>query len=150
MNDLKSQTENTTQKKITALNNASFLYDQLIDIYEKEYDQVFKSKDNDWRLKHDYKNLKDLDYQPQQLDQPDQAPPLWILSNDKFNKLKYHILSVKNNRSRTSSDGDQYDFSYMKRLIKDIANNKFTRDDVTNEVKDNRFYVDEIKRLKRN
>ena len=88
MNDLKSQTENTTQKKKTALNNASFLYDQLIDIYKKEYDQVFKSKDNDWRLKHDYKNLKDLDYQPQQLDQPDQAPPLWIQSNDKFNKLK--------------------------------------------------------------
>ena len=48
------------------------VYDELIDIYKKEYDQVFKSRDNDWNLKHDLKNLKNLDYQPDQLQQPHQ------------------------------------------------------------------------------
>ena len=48
------------------------LYKGLIDVYKKKYVQIFKSKDNDWRLKHDYKNLKDLDYQPDQLQQPNQ------------------------------------------------------------------------------
>ena len=38
------------------------LYDELVNIYKKEYDQVFNSKDKDWIQKHDYKNLKDLDY----------------------------------------------------------------------------------------
>ena len=50
-NDPKSKYENTNQKKITVTKNASLLYNELIDIYEKEYDQVFKSKDNNWRLK---------------------------------------------------------------------------------------------------
>ena len=41
---------------------ALLLYDKLVDIYKKEYDQTSESKDEGWRLKHDYKNLKDLDY----------------------------------------------------------------------------------------
>ena len=30
---------------------------------KKEYQQVFESKNENWRKKHDCKNLKDLDYQ---------------------------------------------------------------------------------------
>ena len=37
------------------------LYDELISICKKEYNQTFKSKDKDWRQIHDHKNLKDLD-----------------------------------------------------------------------------------------
>ena len=48
------------------------LYDELVNIYKKEYDQVFNSKDKDWIQKHDYKNLKDLDYRRDQ-SQPDQS-----------------------------------------------------------------------------
>ena len=47
------------------------LYDVLIKIYKKENNQVFKSKDKHWKQKHNYKNLKDLNYQPVQI-QPDQ------------------------------------------------------------------------------
>ena len=47
------------------------LCDELIEIYKKEYGQAFKSKDKKWNLRHDYKNLKDLDYQPDQQQQPD-------------------------------------------------------------------------------
>ena len=32
-------------------------------MYKKEYEQVFKTKDEDWKKKHDYKNLKDFSFQ---------------------------------------------------------------------------------------
>ena len=52
------------------------LYDVLVRIYKKEYNQVFKSKDEEWRQKHYHKNLKDLDYQPDRPQQSDQPQPL--------------------------------------------------------------------------
>ena len=39
-------------------------YHELVSVYKKEYGQTFKHKDKEWRQKHDYKNLKQLDYQP--------------------------------------------------------------------------------------
>ena len=38
-------------------------------------------KDKSWRLKHDYKNIKDFDYQsdqPQHCHQPQQSDPLML------------------------------------------------------------------------
>ena len=66
---VKSQNNERRQKKITVVKNASFLHDQLINFYKKEYDQAFKSKDEGWRQKNDYKNLKYLDYHRYQLQQ---------------------------------------------------------------------------------
>ena len=63
LSDVKSQNEITKQKNITVLKNASLLYNKWIDMYKKEYEQVFENKDENWRKKHDYKNLKDLSYQ---------------------------------------------------------------------------------------
>ena len=40
------------------LKNVSLLYDELISIYKQEYNQVFESKDKEWRLKHDLKTKK--------------------------------------------------------------------------------------------
>ena len=37
------------------------------------YSQAFESKDEDWRQKYDYKNLKDLDYKLHKSKQPDQS-----------------------------------------------------------------------------
>ena len=51
------------------------LCDVLVRIYTKEYNQVFKCKDEDQRQKNDYKNLKDLAYQPDQ-PEPDQPQQL--------------------------------------------------------------------------
>ena len=45
------------------LKNASLLYDKLVYMYKQECEQVFESKDESWRKRHDYKNLKDLDYE---------------------------------------------------------------------------------------
>ena len=61
------------------LKKASILYDELIKIYKKECGQIFKSKDKDWRLKHNFKNLKDLGYQPDQPQQYDKLKlPKWV------------------------------------------------------------------------
>ena len=46
-------------------------YHELVSVYKKEYGQTFKHKDKEWRQKHDYKNLKQLDYEPNEL-QPDE------------------------------------------------------------------------------
>ena len=69
---VKSQNKKTMQKKTTVLKNALLLYDKLFSIYNKEYSQVLESKEENWRQKHDYKNLKDLDSKPDQADQPRQ------------------------------------------------------------------------------
>ena len=63
LNDVKSQNKITKQKKITVLKNASLLYSKWIDMYKKEHEQIFENKDENWRKKHDYKNMKDFSYQ---------------------------------------------------------------------------------------
>ena len=55
------------------LKNASLPYCKLINVYKKEYEQVFENKDKDWRKKHDYKNLKDYSYQVNKVDKVDNA-----------------------------------------------------------------------------
>ena len=49
LNSFKSQSDNTMQKKADVLKNAAQLYNKWIDMYEKEYEQVFKSKSEDWK-----------------------------------------------------------------------------------------------------
>ena len=120
----------------------------MINVNKKEYGQVFESKDKGWKLKHDYKNLKDLDYQPDQPQKPDQELSLWIESEDRFNELKNHILSVKDNALKTSTSDNHYNFNGMKKLIKDITNNKITIDDVINKVKKISSHVNKIESLR--
>ena len=40
-------------------------------MYKKEYEQVFKTKDEDRKKKHDYKHLKDFSYQADKVNQAD-------------------------------------------------------------------------------
>ena len=76
---VKSENEDTEKRKIKVLKNASLLSHELNSIYKKEYDQVFKSKGKNGRLKHNFSNLKDLDYQADKLQrdklQPDKLQP---------------------------------------------------------------------------
>ena len=44
LQDIKSKTQERKQKKISALNISLLLYDELVRIYKKEYDQVFENK----------------------------------------------------------------------------------------------------------
>ena len=42
-----------------------------------------------------------------------------------------------------------YDFNYMKKLIKNIANNKIKKDDAFVSLKENSAYIEEIKNLEK-
>ena len=83
-----------SKQKITLLKNASLLYNKWIDIYKKECEQVFENKDENWRKKHDYKNLKDFSYQVDEVNkaekedenETDQELPPWI----KVTKRRFH------------------------------------------------------------
>ena len=50
LESVESQNQNTKQKKINVLKNISLLYNVLINIYKKEYNQIFKSKEKNFRL----------------------------------------------------------------------------------------------------
>ena len=157
---VKSRSENKKQKKIGVLKNASVLYYELINMYKKEYEQVFEVKDEDWMEKHDYKNLKDLNHQVDKVnkadkekkdedkaDKTDEELLPWIEPKDEFNKLKNRNLSVKDNKLKTGTDKYLYDFSYTKELIRYIANNKITKNNAINRVKEESAL--EIKGMKR-
>ena len=84
------------------------LYDELISICKKEYNQTFKSKDKDWRQIHDHKNLKDLDWKPDQL-RPDQLQPDQLVQPKKVKVTKYRfdemqsmVTGAKSNNLKTS------------------------------------------------
>ena len=84
---------------------SSLLYDELDNIYKKTkktYDRAFESKNKNWRQKHNHKNLKDLDYQPDQLQQSDQLkqpdesiPQLIKITKSRFNTIQSMITNVK-------------------------------------------------------
>ena len=51
---IKNKKNNNKQQKTTVLKNASLLYYEMINIYKKEYEQVFESRGENWKKKHDY------------------------------------------------------------------------------------------------
>ena len=55
-------------------------------------------------------------HQSDQSKQSDQPLPLWIQSEDKFNKLKNRILIIKDNELKTTAGDDIYNFGSMKIL----------------------------------
>ena len=83
-------------------------------MYKKEYEQVFENKDENWIKKHDYKNLKDFNYQVDEIkkdeaekekeDKKDQKLPPWIkVPKSRFNEIKYVITRSNNSRLMTSN-----------------------------------------------
>ena len=129
---VKSQTNERKQNIITVLKNVSILYNVLVRIYKKEYNQVFQSKDEDWRQKHDYKNLKDLDYQPDQPQQSDQPQPphklklpKWVkVTESRFDEIQSIATEAKNNKLKASVGKKVVMVNSMEELIKDIASRK--------------------------
>ena len=100
LNDVKSQNKITKQKKITVLKNASLLYNKWIDVYKKEYEHIFENKGENIRKKYDYKNLKDLSYQVDEVNKADvtekqdedgtdqELPPWTKVPKSRLNEIK--------------------------------------------------------------
>ena len=81
------------------------LYDELVSIYKKEYNQVFESKDKEWSLKDNCKNLEDLDYvppdelKPVELKSNELKLPKWVkVSNERFNEIQSIITEAQKNK----------------------------------------------------
>ena len=116
------------------------LYYELIGVYKKEYDSVFKSKDNDWRLKPDYKNLKDLDYQPQQPDQPQQSDqlmlPTWVkVTKSRLNEIQSIITEAKESGLSTKMDNKKITLDNAEKLVEGIVSGKINKKEAKNMYK---------------
>lgn len=102
------------------------LYGELINIYKKEYKRTFKTKDKDWRIKHDYKSLKGLDYHPDQPQQLDQLilPTCVKITKSRFNEIKSIITNAKNSGLSTKLDDEKITIGDAEIVVKDIASKK--------------------------
>ena len=110
LNDLKSQNNNAKRKKVTVLKNAAQLYNKWIGMYKKKYEQVFETKNADWRKQHDYKNLKNFSYQIDEVkkdkaekeDETDQELPPWInVTKSRFNEIRDVITKANDSKLMT-------------------------------------------------
>ena len=117
LNDAKSQNKITKQKKSNCVKNVSLLYNRWIDMYKKEYEQVFENKDENWRKKHNYKNLKDFSYQVDEVnkadvtgkedeDETDQELPPWIkVAKSRFNEIRDVITKANGSKLMNRLEG---------------------------------------------
>ena len=113
-------------------------YDMLIKIYKKENNQVFKSKDKHWRQKHDYKNLKDLNYQPNEIQpdqpqQPDQSIlPTWVkATKSRFNEMQSIITEAKKSGLVTITNIKRITLSDAEKLFEGIISEKINKNEAT-------------------
>ena len=112
--------------------------------YEAEKDKTEKEKGDEDETEKD-KTHKEKENE----DEADQEFSSWIESKDEFNTLKDSLLGLKINKLKTSTDKYQYDLSYMKNVIKNIANSKTTKDDAINSLKEDSGYIKEIKKIEK-
>ena len=95
----------------------SLLYNKWIDMYKKEYEQIFENKDENWRKKYDFKNLKVFTYQVYEVnkadvtekedeDETDQELPPWTkVRKSRFNEIKDVITRTNESQLMTRLEG---------------------------------------------
>ena len=76
---------------MVVLKNGASLYNNLLKIYKKKFDQALESEDKAWKKKYDYNNLNNTDIQ--QLDQL--IPSCVNVSKNVFKNIQ-NIISIKN------------------------------------------------------
>ena len=120
------------------LKNVSLRYYELINIYKKVYEQVFENKDENWRKKHDYKNLKDFSYQVDEVkkdeaekekeDETDQKLPPWIkMPKSRFNEIKNVITRSNESRSMTGIGKRKITLKNAEKLLEGIISGKIDK-----------------------
>ena len=94
---------------------------------KKKY-QIFKSKNNNWRIKHDHKNCVYLDYQP---DQPQQLIPKWVkVTKSRFDEIK---SITTENRKKTIIDKKEITLDNPEKLVGDIVSGKVNKKKKSNK-----------------
>ena len=86
------------------------------------------------RLKYDYKNPKDLDYQPDQRKMPDQLKlPKWVkATKSRVNKIQSIITEDKKSGLSTIIDNEKITMVHAEILVKDIVSKKINRKEAKN------------------
>ena len=108
--------------KADVLESATQLYNKWINMYKKRYEQVFESKDEDWK-KHDYKNLKGFSYQPDKVGVEEKE------NEDKINKKLPELVINKANENKlmTRLGKKSITLKDAKELLEDIINGKINK-----------------------
>ena len=128
-----------SKKKVDVLKDATQLYDEQIDIYRKEYEQVFETKDEGWKKKHDYKHLKDFGYQADKVnkadvtekedeDETDQELPPWIkVTESRFNKIRDVITRANEIKLMTRLGKRNITLKNVEKLLKNVISGKINK-----------------------
>ena len=135
------------------------LCDKLIDIYKKEYEQIFESKDEDWRKKHDFENLKDFSYQIDKAgkadvtekgeDKTDQELPSWVkVTKSSFDEMKDFITMSNESGLVTKIGKAKIVLSDTKQLVEDIISGKIGKSEVRKIYNNIVDYANELNKLK--
>ena len=117
------------------LKNTSLLYNKWIDMYKKEYEQVFENKDENWRKKHDYKNLKDLSYQVDEVNKvdvkekedEDELPPWIKVPKSRFSEMKDVITRANESKLMAILEKRNITLKNAEKLLEDITSGKINK-----------------------
>ena len=154
LNDAKSQ------NKTMVLKNALLLYNKWIDMYKKEYDQVFENKDENWRKKHDYKNMKDFSYQVDEVnkadltekedeDETDQELLPWVkVPKSRFNEIKDVIFRANESILMSRLEGRNITLKNAEKLLEGMISGKINKKKVRDMYNDIAEDVNKLNKLK--
>ena len=147
LEDVKSQNEERKQEKRSVLKNVSSLYYELIDIYKKECNRVFGSKEENWRKKYNHKNLKYLEYQAdeedkEEKDKTDEEDKVeeeeeeeekileWVkVDKNRFSFITSMVIRNENNGLSTTLENKRIALKNEKKLVQDIASGRIDSDE---------------------
>ena len=109
-------------------------------MYKKEYEKVFENKDEKWRKKHDYKNLKDFSYQvdeakkdeaekeKEKKDETDQELPPWIkVTKNRFNEIRDVITRANESKLMTRLEKRNITLKNAEKLLEDVISRKINK-----------------------
>ena len=142
------------------LKNASLLYNKWIDMYKKEYEQVFENKDKNWRKKDDYKYLKDFSYQVDEVnkadvtekedeDETDQELRPWIkVPKSRFNEIKHVITRANESKLVTRLGKRNMTLKNAEKLIEGIISGKINKKEARDMYNDIATDANKLNKLK--
>ena len=108
-------------------------------MYKKEYEQVFENKDENWRKKHDHRNLKDFNYQVDEVNkvdvtekedenETDQELPPWIkVPKSRFNEIKDVITRANEIKLITRLEGRNITLKNAEKLLEGKISGKINK-----------------------
>ena len=106
-------------------------------MYKKEYEQVFESKDENWREKHDYENLKGFSNQVDEVNKADvtekedetdqEFPPRIKVSKSRFNEIKDVITKANESKLMTRLEGRNITLKNGEKLLEGMISGKINK-----------------------